>query len=265
MNNFFENKLSFKGMEFCHSLKPTVDEREIHTYHEILFYIGGGATFICNEYSKRLTSGTLIFIPKECYHFFATDEPEKFERFKITVPQSAISEQLCDVLPQSVSLIEGLDPTAYKTVENALKMLERQNEPAKEPYLYGTAFILLALFSKHEKNLGDRNRDRIILEVLQRIDSSLTEKIDVQTLAEAFFVSPSTLTHNFKREMGISLHRYVTQKRLIEAEKMITRGKDPTKIYALFGYSDYSSFYKAYRKFFGYSPSSTGAVKLPKI
>ena len=265
MNKFFEHKTSFKDMEFCHSLKPTVDEREIHTYHEILFYIGGGATFICNDYSKKLDEGTLIFIPKECYHFFSTDEPEKFERFKITIPHSALDDQMHDVLPQDISLIEHLDPTAYKTVENALEMLERENEPARAPYLYGTAFILLSLFSTCGNDIGDKNRDRTISEVLRIIDFSLTEKIDVQTLAEHFFVSPSTLTHTFKREMGISLHRYVTQKRLIEAAKLIAQGDDPTKIYTLFGYSDYSSFYKAYRKFFGYSPSSTALIKLPKI
>jgi hypothetical protein len=64
MDTYFEYKHRFRGVQFCYTRKPGIDEREIHTYHEILFYIGGGATFICNDYSKKLNEGTLIFIPK---------------------------------------------------------------------------------------------------------------------------------------------------------------------------------------------------------
>lgn len=246
-------------------MMPTVKEREMHNYHEILFYMGGDATLICNEYSKKLSDNSLIFIPKEKYHFFSISSPEKFERFKITLPHSAVPQQLSDNLPRKVSLIEDLDPTVYKTVEKALEALNCKENPSKMPYLYGTVFILLSLFSEQGEGSGRKNRDKLISSVLDHIDAHLTERINVISLSELLFVSPSTLTHCFKKEMGISLHRYITQKRLIEAEKMISQGNDPTKIYTLFGYSDYSSFYKAYRDFFGFSPSHSRAGKLPKI
>lgn len=265
MNTIFENEASFKEIFFCHSMMPTVKEREIHNYHEILFYMGGDATLICDEYSKKLSEKSLIFIPKEKYHFFSINAPEKFERFKITLPQSAVPEKLSTSLPLKVSLLEDLDPTVYSTVEKALKILKSENDPSKEPYLYGTAFILLSLFLKQGEDSENKNRDKLISSVLEHIDSHLTEKINVIYLAERLFVSPSTLTHTFKKEMGISLHRYITQKRLIEAEKMISQGNAPTKIYTLFGYNDYSSFYKAYRAFFGFPPSPSRSTKLPKI
>ena len=45
------------------------------------------------------------------------------------------------------------------------------------------------------------------------------------------------------------------QKRLIYAQKLIVKGQKPSKTYSDSGFSDYSSFYKAYLKFFGYPPS----------
>ncbi len=265
MNNFFENKANFKGIEFCHSLKPTVDEREIHNYHEILFYMGGDATLICDEYSEILSSGSLIFVPKGKYHFFSIGAPERFERFKITLPQSDIPEQLLCILPPSVSLIDTVDPYVRQTLEKMLEALKSSDTVSAETLLFGSTFILLSFFSKKKETTAHGNRDSLISNVLREIDLRIYEKIDIQSLSQHFFVSPSTLSHSFKKEMGISLHRYVTQKRLIEAEKMISHGNDPTKIYTKLGYSDYSSFYKAYRAFFGFSPSSSRAGKLPKI
>lgn len=265
MNNFFENKASFKEIEFCHSLKPTVDEREIHTYHEILFYIDGGATLICDEYSKSLSSGSLIFIPKEKYHFLSVGAPEKFERFKITLPHGAIPEPLICLLPTSVALMESVDPYVHKTLEKMLEATKSTNDPSANSLLFGSAFILLSLFSEQKEKISHGNRDSLISRVLREIDHRLYDDLDLQSLSEALFVSTSTLSHSFKKEMGISLHRYVTQKRLIEAEKLISHGNDPTKIYTKLGYSDYSSFYKAYRAFFGFSPSSSRVGKLPKI
>ena len=265
MNNFFEIKTSFKEIDFCHSLKPTVDEREIHNYHEILFYIDGDATLICDEYSKQLSSCSLIFIPKERYHFFSVASPERFERFKITLPVSAIPKQISEFLPQSVSLIESIDTHTFKTLEKMLEMTKSTDCAANGAYLFGATFILLSIFSEQRDRFTRSNRDGLISKVLLEIDLHLCDGINASSLSESFFVSPSTLSHAFKKEMGIPIHRYVTQRRLIEAEKLILEGNDPTNIYTRFGYGDYSSFYKAFRNFFGYSPSESRARKLPKI
>lgn len=265
MDNFFENKACINKIEFCHSRKPTVDEREIHNYHEILFYIDGNATLICDEYSKPLSTGALIFIPAGKYHFFSTASPECFERFKITLPQSTVGERLSDTLPNSVSLAESLDPYLHKTLEKMLAALEKADTPSREALLFGSAFVLLSFFSEQKDRLATGNRDTLISKALLEIDRSLYDRTSLRALSLRLFVSPSTLSHAFKKEMGISLHRYVTQKRLIEAEKMISGGDEPTKVSHKLGYRDYSSFYKAYRAFFGFSPSESRERKLPKI
>ena len=57
------------------------------------------------------------------------------------------------------------------------------------------------------------------------------------------------------KELGISLYKYITEKRLIFANKLLEQGEKPTKIYVQCGYKDYPTFYKAYTKMFGKSPS----------
>lgn len=61
--------------------------------------------------------------------------------------------------------------------------------------------------------------------------------------------------HIFKKELGISLHQYITQKRLLYARKLIKEANYPTKIYTEIGFKEYTSFYNSYKNFFGYPPS----------
>ena len=62
-------------------------------------------------------------------------------------------------------------------------------------------------------------------------------------------------SRKFKKEVGIPIHKYILQKRLVYARKRIYEGAQPSKIYSDVGFKDYSSFYKAYLQYFGHSPA----------
>ena len=54
--------------------------------------------------------------------------------------------------------------------------------------------------------------------------------------------------------MGITPHSYITQRRLALAKRMLFDGMSPTEVYRRCGYADYSSFYRAFREHYGFSP-----------
>ena len=55
--------------------------------------------------------------------------------------------------------------------------------------------------------------------------------------------------------MGISLMKYIHNKRLLLAQERIRAGGKPTEVYALCGYKDYATFFRAYTKYFDKNPS----------
>jgi len=73
-------------------------------------------------------------------------------------------------------------------------------------------------------------------------------------LQKKMCVSTPTLFQHFKNELGVSIHKYITEKRMIYARKLIYSGENPTNIFEKCGFSDYSTFYKAYKKMFSVSP-----------
>lgn len=276
MDTYFEFKHSIQGADVCYSRvpvcmkntqvcysrKPVIDEREIHPYHEILYYLDGDATLICEGFSHPLRPGALILIPRGQYHFFMLDTPSRFERLKISFYGVAGFERLTAAEMREIRIFDEPTEEIKEILDRlCLEMSEGETGERRDALLLGSLLMLLSLLDRGkqmERNVQERSH--LITDVIRYVDVSLTKALDTPTVAKAMNVSPSTLSHVFKREMGISLHKYVTEKRMIYAKHLIDEGKAPTKVFAECGYGDYSSFYKAYVKIFGAPPSGNGST-----
>ena len=86
------------------------------------------------------------------------------------------------------------------------------------------------------------------------MQKNLSEKLSIDDTAKHFHISPSTLTHLFHREMGISFYRCLTQRRLVEAKNLIAQNYSMEDIALLVGFQEYSAFYRAFKSEYGISP-----------
>ncbi len=91
-------------------------------------------------------------------------------------------------------------------------------------------------------------------QLLEYVNEHLFEDISVQTVADAFYRSRSQISRVFRQATDSSLWDYVTIKRLMAARAMIQRGEPANKACTACGFSEYSSFYRAYKSHFGHSP-----------
>lgn len=88
------------------------------------------------------------------------------------------------------------------------------------------------------------------------------DRIVSHFLSEKMHVSPSYLSHVFEKDLQISLHKYVLEKRLILANKKIKQSVNPTIAASECGFGDYSGFYRQYKKMFGVSPTKTKSIDI---
>ena len=65
----------------------------------------------------------------------------------------------------------------------------------------------------------------------------------------------ATLMHTFKKNMNISIHKYIIKKWLILAHAKISNGEQSVIVANECGFNDYSGFYKQYVKMFDTTPS----------
>lgn len=86
------------------------------------------------------------------------------------------------------------------------------------------------------------------------INAHLEEDLTLERLEKEFFVSRYHIEHVFKEDYGISLHKYIQMKRLYACRDAIGSHKSIQETYLMYGFKDYSVFFKAFKKEFGISP-----------
>lgn len=87
------------------------------------------------------------------------------------------------------------------------------------------------------------------------IEEHLAQDVTLERAAREFFVSKSTIDQLFRKKLGISFYRYLTQSRLIAAKERILEGEALGRICTDVGFADYSTFYRAFRREYGVAPS----------
>lgn len=261
MEKNFEKRLSYNNIFFRYSRGHSlVEGNEIHPYHEILYYLGGEATFICEGYQEPLSPGTLLLIPKESYHTLRIGDGASYTRLAITFEEvGALSTRLNDIL-SGIRVLRSPSPYLADTLSHmCATLLEETDRELQRATLFGALHILLCGIAREEGGLlahTPRGDSPLVRNAIAYIDGNFAGDVTVGALARALFVSPSTLAYAFKSALGIPLHKYVLQKRLIHAHRLLAENRKSTEVALACGYTDYSSFYKAYLKMFGHPPSS---------
>lgn len=81
--------------------------------------------------------------------------------------------------------------------------------------------------------------------------------LSMASLSELFDMSESTMSRFFKAHMGVTFSTYLENMRLNEAETLLTSTDLSVKdISAMIGYTTPTTFYKAFRRKWGVSPST---------
>lgn len=253
---------------------PTVDIHS-HTHYELyLFCEGDLERYVVGNRNYRLQRGDLLLIPPAVtHHPIFKEGAKRYQRYVLWCSQEYLAQltatdpdmdyafRLCR--EQGEYLIRFPSPAVSQLLEGELKTMwteSRGQAPCR-----GTAVRLSCMSFLVQLNRSVsmdavvsslRDAENPLLEqVIAYIHRHYGERLSLQSTAKRFFVSPSTIEHLFTQKLGWSFYRYVTKRRIIEAQNQIAAGVPIKLVCANCGYSDYSNFYKAFTKEAGVSPS----------
>ena len=112
---------------------------------------------------------------------------------------------------------------------------------------------------KKNQNIRERSatavrKQQMLKDIYTYVEEHLAERINLQTVADHFQVSISTVTQLFQHKTEMTFHHYLTHCRMAKAEELIGKGVPLEEVGKLVGYADHSSFYRAFRNHHGISP-----------
>lgn len=124
-----------------------------------------------------------------------------------------------------------------------------------------TLFFLLHLLRHHcnlkitNPNLSSGLTQLQIKEIIDYINTNLSEDLGLTELAKIIQVSPPHFGRLFKQSMGVSPYQYVLQCRIKQAKKLLGKGKlTQVEIAQTLGFYDQSHFSRVFRKAVGVTP-----------
>ena len=243
-----------------------------HNYYEFYFFVNGNITMVIDKNEYILCPGDLVVIPPGVPHYAIINDPEKYyERFVFWI-STDYYDQLISTSDEYGYIVDqakhdGLYIFKFDEIQfNALqsKIFSLIQEVHQERYgketminLYVSDLLMNINRSAYESKHSIKVKTEASLyeKLISYIDSHLTDDLSLDVLAEEFFVSKYHISHIFKENMGISIHKYVIKKRLNLFKDYIYRNDSINNAYLLCGFSDYSSFYRDFKKEYGISPN----------
>ena len=91
--------------------------------------------------------------------------------------------------------------------------------------------------------------------VTEYISNHLEEDLSLDALSREFYLNKYYIGHLIQENTGVSLHQYILKKRLAACCDAMLGGQSIGSCCARYGFLNYSSFYRAFRKEYAMSPS----------
>lgn len=243
-----------------------VTELHYHDFYKIMMLIEGSGSYTIQGRRYELQPGDVVLVGRGFAHKTEFLPGRIYERMIFFISQELLDKS---GTPKTdfTALFSGRDghvlrpsPNASAVLFNLFRSCERElssaefgsDIAAREDLMRILIEIGRTLF---REALPPAPKDDKILQILRYVDEHLTEDVSVDDLADRFYVSKYHMMRRFKAEVGVSIHQYQSDKRLLTAREMLRNGTGATDACFASGFRSYSAFARAYVKAFGVSPT----------
>lgn len=241
-------------------------EFHAHDFLELYYFLDGSVTYYIEDQVYDLCPGDLLIIPAGKMHRpVIANEHAAYERMVLWItpqylqsidsPAGDLQKNLQKVGEHGYCVPFRGDETVFVTalLKKLLYMQKNDTDPkfcagAVELYLWTIFRSYGVIDTTH------RNETQVIPQVIRYITEHFSEPLTLEDIAAEFFVSKSYLNRHFKAYTNSTVYAYIMALRLTHARRMLREGIPAVEAGRECGFSDYSTFYKAFKTQTGLSP-----------
>ena len=252
--------------------RPNTVEVHHHDFYEVYYLLSGQVEYWVDGRIIRMLPGDLLLInPMELHRPIIEPGQSNYERIVVWIDK----EYLEGLDTKELRLSRCFDTTCpghthliRPEASERPALMARMAELVREFYSreFGSEMAVYGLFLQFMVQLNrlalhtDAQQEEteqlspLVQNALNYINAHISQEMSLESIAGQFYISKYHLSHAFSREVGVSVYRYIMMRRLLMARQMLSDGESAGHVCRSCGFSDYTSFYRAFRSEYGISP-----------
>ena len=274
MRVFKTEDLIEKGKSI-HIFSSKTQSAELHTHDfiELIYVCSGSALQEVDGQTFSVGHGDMIFMNLGSTHAFVGKDSFQYINIcfspetlgdAIITPENAFSLLSLTAFEEMRNDSEGGKISFFGNERRELEeilhaMLREYKEKSIGWYTVVESYLnilITRMLRKTELSVREGEIGDVWRELAEFIDANLQSELTLSALASKCFYNPSYFSRAFKEKFGMSAVEYITRKRLDVAMRLLTEtDASVDEIGREAGFSERSSFYYAFSKYIGGTPS----------
>lgn len=242
-----------------------------HDYYEFYFFLEGDVQIQVDDKLFPVRPGDIMLIPPHhLHHTIIHNQEAPYRRYVFWISQDYCNH-LLQSSPDYAYIMQYVatekrymfhtDQIGFNAIQSKILRLLEELRTAKfgreaQIAICVNDLVLSINRLAHELNTPKKKNTehQLYRQLEEYIEENLEKDLSLEKLSNIFYTSKYHIAHIFKDNIGLSIHQYITKKRLNLCKEAISGGTSITDAYHRFGFGDYSSFFRAFKKEYGISP-----------
>lgn len=262
--------------EVFHYREPRIGGVEVHhhDFYEVYYLLDGQVEYWVDGRIIRMEPGDLLLInPQELHRPLVGSDAERYERIvlwihkdfleNLAVGKSRLSRCFDQSLPNRICPADAERPILKARMHELVHEFYSRDFGSN---LCAQGLFLQLMVQLNRLALRTQDPDReesqmsdLVQQTMNYIRDNISSPLSLEGIAGHLYVSKYHLSHAFSREVGVSLYRYIMLRRLLLARQLLLAGQGAGQVSISCGFSDYASFYRAFKAEYGVSPREYAA------
>ena len=231
-----------------------------HKECEIYFMIDGEAEIVIEGHKFFVVSDSLLLIPSNYFHQWRLPPGKVHHRVSIHFLPELLykTEQnfFMDMFSTPLHFLNGSSYNLNFFIQSIIECAKMESPLQKIASRIRTVALLSQMyFLRYTHTIEPVVLDERIQKVIKYIGEHLPEEITLDKIARTFAISKNHMNSLFHKIVGTPMMKFISAKRLEYARREILHGVPVTEAAYRVGFNNYTTFYRAWKSFYGSPPS----------
>jgi AraC-like DNA-binding protein len=261
----FKAEYEDKDLIFNHCIKTNQAQAEYrphyHDMYEILFLKEGDISVQIGSAMHPIRKNCFVLTRPQQLHCIRIDKDTPYDRYDLLFTPETIDQDLLQKIPEDLCVVNfDANPIVIQLFDKMdlyCKKLDGSELRKVLRALTEELLLNVLLYVRSNQKSPQAGKQPLTLLAMSYIAENLLTLPDVETVCRELGISRSYLYQLFQTDLNTTPKRFITECRLNLARQEIFLGAKATSVYSQCGFTDYSTFFRAYKRQFGYPPTGT--------